>query len=149
MTDGAAADAPAKGPTVAATLVWEGGTLLAARSGAGAMTLDWDGRTAVSPVQTLAIALASCMAADVALILTRGRHPLRRLSVSLTGERAARDPRRLLKADIRFEVRGDVPPDKVERAIALSRETYCSVWHSLARDIELATSFAVDPAPAP
>ena len=149
MTDGAAADAVPKGPAVAATLVWEGGTLLSARSGQGAVALDWDGKTAVSPVQTLAIALASCMAADVVLILTRGRQPLRRLAVTLEGERAARDPRRLLKADIRFEVTGDVPADKIERAIALSRETYCSVWHSLARDIELTTSFATAPAPAP
>ena len=89
------------------------------------------------------------MAADVVLILTRGRQPLRRLVVTLAGERAARDPRRLLAADIRFEIAGDVPADKVERAIALSRDTYCSVWHSLARDIALTTSFAVDPAPAP
>jgi uncharacterized OsmC-like protein len=29
----------------------------------------------------------------------------------------------------------------VARAIALSRETYCSVWHSMREDIELATSF--------
>ncbi len=149
MTDGAAADAVPKGPTVAATLVWEGGTLLSARSGDAAVDLDWDGKTAVSPVQALAIALASCMAADVVLILTRGRQPLRRLTVRLEGQRAARDPRRLLAADIRFEIAGDVPADKVERAIALSRETYCSVWHSLARDIALTTSFAVDPAPAP
>lgn len=146
MTDGAAADAVPKGPTVAATLVWDGGTLLSARSGAGAMTLDWDGATAVSPVQALAVALASCMAADVVLILTRGRQPLRRLSVTLAGERAAREPRRLLKVDIRFDVSGDVPAAKVERAIALSRETYCSVWHSLARDIDLTTSFTVDAA---
>ena len=46
-------------------------------------------------------------------------------------------------------MRGRGPAEKIERAIALSRETYCSVWHSLARDITLTTSFAVDPAPAP
>lgn len=143
MTQAAGA-AAAKGPTVEASLVWEAGTLLDARAGHGRVALDWDGRTAVSPVQTLVIALASCMAADVVVILTRGRHPLRRMEVRVAGERAAADPRRLLKADIRFAVEGDVADDKVARAIALSRETYCSVWHSLARDIELVTSFAVD-----
>jgi len=43
-------------------------------------------------------------------------------------------------------VRGDVPADRVERAIALSRERYCSVWHSLRQDIDFRTSFEVAPA---
>ena len=38
---------------------------------------------------------------------------------------------------------GDVPPEKVERAIALSRETYCSVWHSLRPDLDFTTTFEV------
>ena len=35
---------------------------------------------------------------------------------------------------------GSVPPAAVERAIDLSREKYCSVWHSMRQDIELATT---------
>jgi uncharacterized OsmC-like protein len=45
--------------------------------------------------------------------------------------------------DLRFEVTGEVAPDKVERAIALSREKYCSVWHSLRQDIDFRTAFEV------
>jgi uncharacterized OsmC-like protein len=44
-------------------------------------------------------------------------------------------------------VRGDVPPDRVERALELSRERYCSVWHSLRSDIDFRTSFEVAPGP--
>jgi uncharacterized OsmC-like protein len=33
----------------------------------------------------------------------------------------------------------------VARAIQLSREKYCSVWHSMRSDIELTTSFEVVP----
>ena len=33
-------------------------------------------------------------------------------------------------------VEGEVPADAVERAIALSREKYCSVWHSMRQDID-------------
>ena len=149
MTEGAAAGAAAPGPTVEATLAWEGGALLSARSGNGEVALDWDGATAVSPVQALVVALAGCMAADVVLVLTRGRLPLRRLAVRIRGERAAAAPRRLLKVDVHFDVGGDVPADRVERAIALSRDTYCSVWHSLARDIALTTSFEVAAAETP
>ena len=50
-----------------------------------------------------------------------------------------------MKVDLRFSVRGPVPADRVERAIALSREKYCSVWHSLRPDIAFTTSFEVTP----
>ena len=50
-----------------------------------------------------------------------------------------------MKVDLRFTLAGEVPEDRVERAIQLSREKYCSVWHSMRPDIELTTSFEVVP----
>ena len=130
---------------VGAELRWDGGTVLSCRSGEVEATLDWDSRTAASPVQALVFALAGCMASDVVLVLEKGRQPLRGLTARVRADRAKDPPRRLLRVDMRFTVTGDVPADKVERAIRLSRETYCSVWHSMARDIELTTSFEVAP----
>ena len=40
-------------------------------------------------------------------------------------------------------MKGDVPDVAVERAIQLSRDKYCSVWHSLRPDITLDTTFEV------
>jgi putative redox protein len=126
------------GPTVDLDLVWDNRDLVfRGRIGALDITLDGNGREAISPVQALAFALASCMASDLVLILTRGRQPLEGLAAHLHAERAEKDPRRLLRVELRFEVKGDVPRDKVQRAIDLSRQTYCSVWHSLRPDIEL------------
>ncbi|HVR70720.1 MAG TPA: OsmC family protein [Vicinamibacteria bacterium] len=132
-------------PRLALELVWENGTRLVGRSGANELPLDWDGREAFSPVQALALALAGCMASDIVTILQKGRLPLRALRVVLAAERAPAAPRRLLAVDLRFEVVGDVPADRMERAIALSRETYCSVWHSMRQDIAFTTSFEVRP----
>ena len=125
------------GPTVDLELAWQGEMRFTGQVGGHDFLLDGDGRAALSPVQALAAALAGCMATDIVLILARGRLPLRALSARLHAQRAAKDPRRLLRVELRFEVSGEVPADKVERAIALSRETYCSVWHSLRPDIEL------------
>ena len=133
---------------VDADIAWEGGTVLSARSGRASMSIDWDGATAVTPVQALVLALAGCMASDVVLILEKGRHPLRGLTVRVSADRAEKPPRRLLRVRMAFAALGDVPPEKVERAIRLSRETYCSVWHSLAPDIELTTSYEVAGSPA-
>lgn len=83
------------------------------------------------------------MAADVVDVLTKSRLPLRELRAKLVGERRPEPPRRLLAVKLHFVVGGDVPPDRVERAIALSREKYCSVWHSLRQDIDFQTSFEI------
>jgi putative redox protein len=114
-----------------------------ARSGEAQLLMDSPPEAGPTPVQTLAFALAGCMAMDVALVMQRGRLPMKALRARLVAERAPSDPRRLLRVDLHFTVAGDVPPDRVERALQLSRDTYCSVWHSLRPDIELRTSFEV------
>ncbi len=81
------------------------------------------------------------MSIDVVHILTRGRHPLRGLRSHLTGDRAEDDPHRFTRIALHFVVEGDVPADAVDRAIALSREKYCSVWHSIRQDIELVVTW--------
>jgi len=131
----------ASGPTVTVDLEWEGGLRFRGAAGSRELKMDGDSATAVSPVETLALSLAGCMASDLVHILVKGRTEPRRVTARLVGERASTDPRRLVRVDLRFSVRGAVPADKVERAIALSREKYCSVWHSLRPDIALTTSF--------
>ncbi len=82
------------------------------------------------------------MGIDMAHILSRGRHPFRDIRARLEGERSPEDPHRLVSVALRFTIVGDVPVEAVERAIALSREKYCSVWHSLRQDIDLQVTFA-------
>jgi putative redox protein len=130
-------------PPVVVDMEWEGDLRFRGRAGERALELDGDSRAAVSPVEALALSLAGCMASDVVHILVKGRAELKGLTARLVAERAPEDPRRLVSVDLRFSVRGDVPASKVERAIALSREKYCSVWHSLRRDIGFTTSFEV------
>jgi len=86
------------------------------------------------------------MAIDIGHILTRGRHEPRALRAHLEADRADSEPRRISAVRLRFAITGDVPSDKVERAIGLSREKYCSVWHSLSQDIAFETAFTITPA---
>lgn len=137
-------DTPAT-PPLTAELVWAGELKFGATSGSTAIVLDSDGAAGPSPMQLLAEALAGCMAVDVVMILTKGRHPLKSLRVSFSGERAPQPPRRFVSAALRFHIGGDVPAAAVERAIELSRQTYCSVWHSLKPDIAFQTSYDIHP----
>jgi putative redox protein len=132
-------------PPLVAELVWSGDLRFDASSGTNSAIIDGDSKAALSPTQYAAIGLAGCMAADVVDILRKGRHPLTALRVTFTGTRAEQPPRRFLQIELRFDVHGSVPPDAVERAIALSREKYCSVWHSFRQDIALSTTFHITP----
>ena len=126
-------------------LVWSEELRFAGKAGANAIVVDGNGAAGPSPTQLLTLGLTGCMAADVVAILQKGRHPLTAVRVSVTGERAAEIPRRFLSFSLHFHVHGSVPAEAVERAIALSREKYCSVWHSLRQDIELTTTFDILP----
>ncbi len=128
-------------PPVTAELIWAEELRFGATSGENALVLDSAGVAGPSPVQLLAIALAGCMAMDVVDIVRKGRHPLTAFRATLSGGRAEEPPRRLLSVSLHFHLQGGVPAAAVERAIALSREKYCSVWHSLRQDIDLVTAF--------
>jgi putative redox protein len=133
-----------KPPTVA-DLTWIGGLKFSSVSGATSITIDGDSSAGPSPVQALAFALAGCMAVDVVFILTKGRHPVRGLRAHLVGHRAQEEPHRFLKLELTFDVEGAVPVEAVERAIALSRDKYCSVWHTLNHDIDFQVTCDVRP----
>jgi putative redox protein len=105
------------------------------------LTLDSAGAAGPSPVAALGAALAGCMAMDLAHILTRGRHVLRTFDARLRADRAETEPRRFVRVALHFTIAGDPPREAVERALALSRERYCSVWHSLRQDIEFQVTF--------
>jgi len=124
-------------------LEWQGDLVFRGDAAGVSLVLDSGGRAGPSPVQALAFALAGCMAIDVVHILRKGRLDPKAVHARLDAERSPTDPKRILAARLHFTVAGDVPPDKVERAIALSRETYCSVWHSLRVEIDFRTSFEV------
>lgn len=126
-------------------MTWLGDLRFSGTAGGPTIVLDSAGEAGPSPVQNLALSLAGCMAMDVAHILTKGRARVDALSVRLVAERASEEPRRIVAAEARFSVTADVSPDKVERAIALSHEKYCSVWHSMRQDIRFTTSFELIP----
>jgi putative redox protein len=132
-------------PPVSATLEWTGDLCFEAVSGRSRITVDSDGVAGPSPVQTLAISLAGCMAVDVVDIVRKGRHEVRACQATLTADRAEDPPRRLTRVHLAFTLQGSVPGHAVERAIALSRDKYCSVWHSMRHDIDFTTSYEVHP----
>ena len=79
------------------------------------------------PMELLLMGLGSCTAFDVVLILRKGREKVTDCVVEVEAERAATDPKVFTRIHMHYRVAGrGLAPAKVERAIALSAEKYCS-----------------------
>jgi putative redox protein len=79
------------------------------------------------------------MAVDVKMILEKSRVHVESIEVEAVGERAETAPRRFLSITLTYDVRGPGVDDekKVQRALDLSRDKYCSVLHSLDPGIKI------------
>ncbi len=104
------------------------------------LRLDGDNVWGASPMEALLAALCGCMAIDVVNILRKMRLDLGGLSVEATAERNDAPPRYFKKVHLKFSVKGEIPREKIDRAIELSFQTYCSVFHSLRKDLETTVS---------
>jgi putative redox protein len=135
--------ADASTPPLKLQLVWEHDLVFSGASGEASMTLDSAGVAGPSPMQSLGFGLAGCMAMDLVHILRKGRHDLHGVRVDLSGSRSGENPKRFTAITLNFTVNGDIPRDAIQRAIDLSRQKYCSVWHSLRPDIAFETTFSV------
>lgn len=92
----------------------------------------------------LVIALASCSAYDVVDILQKQHEPLASLSVSADAEQASEAPWAFTKIHLHYLVSGQgLDPKKVERAIRLSEERYCSVAATIRGTTEITHSFEI------
>ena len=80
------------------------------------------------PTEMVLVGMGGCTAIDVMLILRRGRDPVTDCVVELSAERAPADPKVFTRIHVHYIVTGrGLAPAKVERAIQLSAEKYCSV----------------------
>lgn len=119
------------------TVAWEGGERFRGGAPGGAeIQIDGNAEVGPSPMETLLIAAAGCMGADVVMILEKMRVGLATCRVTVSGVRRAEVPRRYLTIHFAFEIGAErVTERKAQRAIDLSMRKYCSVLHSLAPDI--------------
>jgi len=92
----------------------------------------------------LVIALASCSAYDVVDILQKQRQPLASLSVSADAEPASEAPWQFTRIHLHYHITGEgLDPKKVERAIQLSEEKYCSVAATIRGTTEITHSYEI------
>jgi putative redox protein len=133
------------------------GMMFVGESGSGhAVVMDgapeYGGRNlGIRPMEMLLIGLGGCTAFDVVQILRKGREQVSDCEVEVTAVRAETDPKVFTSIHLEYRVAGrDLAPAKVERAIQLSKEKYCSASIMLAAVAEITHSWkALDEAAEP
>jgi putative redox protein len=129
---------------VKARVKWAGDMSFVAESGSGhAVVLDASpdigGRNlGFRPMEMLLAGTGGCTAIDVMLILRKMRQEVTDCVVELEAERAEADPKVFTAIRMRYVVTGrGLDPAKVERAVKLSAETYCSATAMMAKTAEV------------
>jgi putative redox protein len=97
-----------------------------------------------SPMELVLIGAGGCSAFDVVHILEKGREPIEDCIVELDADRAETDPKVFTRIHMHFVVKGrNLAPGKVQRAINLSIEKYCSASAMLARTATITHDFEI------
>lgn len=90
------------------------------------------------PMEMLLLGLGGCSAFDVLTILKRGREQVSDCTVEIEAERATTDPKVFTRIALTYRIVGrKLDPHKVDRAIKLSAEKYCSASAILGKTAEL------------
>ncbi|MGY8893003.1 MAG: OsmC family protein [Burkholderiales bacterium] len=99
---------------------------------------------AARPMETVLAGTGGCTAYDVVLILKRGRHAVTGCTVTLITQRAETDPKVFTNIHMHFVVTGvNLPRAAVERAVAMSHDTYCSASIMLGKTADITTTVDV------
>jgi putative redox protein len=101
--------------------------------------------TGLKPSDLLLIAAASCAMYDVVEILKKQREPLTSLEVMCEGTQLPDPPYTFVNMHFSYKVHGGVNPEKLDRAIDLAQNKYCSVIATLRESVKLTYEFECMP----
>jgi len=98
----------------------------------------------IRPMEMLLLGLAGCTAFDVVMILNKSRQDIVDCEVLVDSDRADEVPKVFTRIHIHFVVSGnDLDAAKVEKAVNLSAEKYCSASKMLSATAEITHDFEI------
>ncbi|OGI44990.1 MAG: peroxiredoxin [Candidatus Muproteobacteria bacterium RIFCSPHIGHO2_01_FULL_65_16] len=96
------------------------------------------------PMELVLIGMGGCTSFDVVHILRKSRQDITDCVAEIEAERAATDPKVFTRINIHFVVTGvKLDPKRVENAIRLSAEKYCSASIMLGKTAHITHDFEI------
>jgi len=100
----------------------------------------------VSGADLLPLSIIGCSAWDIIAILLKQKQLVQHFSVQAASEREAQPPWRFLAIHITYYFTGiDLDEAKIQRAISLTEEKYCSTFATLRQAVRLTSDFEILP----
>ena len=129
---------------------WVDGLLMVGKSDSG-HTITMDGppesggeNLGVRPMEMLLLGVAGCTMIDVVTTLKKMRQDLTHCETKISAERATDHPKVFTDIHIQFILRGkDLDAKKVDKAITLSAEKYCSASIMLGETATITHDFEI------
>jgi putative redox protein len=90
-------------------------------------------------------ALAGCTGMDVISILRKMRLEPRSFSVEAQAEVTTEHPRVFSRIRLTYHLAGDLPREKVEKAVSLSQDRYCGVSAMLKQVVPIDWDIVIEP----
>ena len=98
----------------------------------------------VRPMEMLLMGLGGCSAFDVVMILRKSRQQVTDCVADLDATRADSDPKVFTQIHVHFTVTGKaLDPKRVEQAVKLSADKYCSASIMLGKTAEITHDFVI------
>lgn len=133
-------------PLNKATLKWDRELIFLGRTQEG-YEIEFDGHVqwGCKPTDALLLALASCMGIDMVMFLQKMKIQLADFKMDILGERNPAPPQYFTAIDMTLHIAGkNIDKKKVDRAVALSHEKYCSVYNSLRKDMSVNIKYILE-----
>ena len=111
----------------------------------GAPEIGGEGK-GMRPMELLLSAVASCSAMDVLHILRKQKEPIEHLAIEIEGVRPDAVPSPFTRMKLVFVVRGAVDDHKLQRAVSLAVEKYCSARATLGANVDVTWEARIEPA---
>ncbi len=108
---------------------------------------DFDGKskTAASPVDHLLMSVGACAGIEMLNILDKMHIQVMDMDIEMGAERAEDFPKRFTSISLLLKLKGEnLPADKVQKALDMTFDKYCSVSQSLREDITIDAKFEIE-----
>ncbi len=98
----------------------------------------------IRPMEMLLLGLGGCASFDVVSMLKKSKQDLIDCEVEITAERASEEPKVFTKIHLHFIIKGnDLSEKRVQRAIELSAEKYCSASIMLGKTADVTHDYVI------
>lgn len=133
-----------------ASVTWTGGMSFEGKPASGHTIVmdsspDFGGEDkGARPMELLLLGMGGCTSIDVMNILQKSRQDVSDCVAEMSAERSDEIPKVFTRIHVHFKVTGKgIDPKKVERAVQLSADKYCSASIMLGKTAEISHDFEI------